>query len=159
MRYARSSQPDTDSGRKHRHDRPAFERRGRARLHPAHRRARLLHPRKARSTGPLLRDAIDHLWRRLVSLQPGVLDFARDPLDDSRRRTALRRAMDFSFVSDPSRALRPDDHYDGESIQRRALGHSVHRTDGAEAARRSGITPPVVRLSAKAVILSVAKDL
>src|SRR5437868_3241807 len=157
MRYARSSQPDT--GKHHLHDRPTIKRRGRPGLHPAHRRARLLHPRKARSTRALLRDAIDYLWRRLVSLQPRVVDSARDPLDDSGRRTALCRALDFSFVSDPSRALRPDDHYDGESIQRRALGHSVHRTDGAEAARRSGISPSVVRLSAKAVILNVAKDL
>ena len=47
----------------------ALERCGRARLHSAHRRDHLLHFGEARWIRPILRHSVNHIWRRLVSLQ------------------------------------------------------------------------------------------
>ncbi len=76
--------------------RSAVQRRRRARLCSAGGRPDFLHPGKARSVRSFLRDAIDHLRRRLVPLQHRLDDSPWNFLGASGDRADFRRALGFS---------------------------------------------------------------
>ena len=144
--YARPGQPYatattlseliSDAEWKSHFHRIAVQRRRSTGLHSARGRPDFLHPGKARSVRSLLCDAIDHLWRRMAAVQRGLANcvfyFWKHSGNRRHSRIFLVHFVRLSTYSVP--------HYldccDGKSIHRRALGHSLRRSNCTQTDRR-----------------------